>query len=678
MAIAEMKKFRLVGLVSDRAEIMSVLSESGVFESSATSDIEGTLPDVSVGTGDALLTERAHVAAAIEGIAGAVKEKARAEKKKADKATGEKRLFVTHAEIYAAGGKRDELLSVVEKIRELTYERTEVRSALHKLAGEENRLRVYLPCTDKFSVFKETESTFSVLVSARSDEAVTSLGDIAETVKYGTGALYGVTALKRQRAKILETLTSAGCVLCPYSSDMTAEEETAAIKARRAELEARDVQLVNGMAGYAENLRDLRLYYDYLSLEAEKAAAAEKCRGTQEAFVLEGWIPACEEASVCAKLKGITENLEITSENPDEDDTPPTAYNDNKLLAPFQALTDQYSPPAYDEPDPAPFTAIFFFLFFGMMTADAGYGAMLALFSAVLIKVLRPDPGMKNLLALVGICSVSAILWGVLFGSVFGLDFGSGQFGIGLFGTEATAGIWFNPLEEPLMMLVISLIAGAVHIFTGFVIGMYKHFRRGEITDALFDDGFQALTYAGVIMLLLAMGTVLFELDTHYMTIAPEVPLWYSGFGKLLIPGLVTVLAGLIGSVLTRGRKQRGIMPKIVSGLGGLYNIVNVLSDVLSYARVFGIALASCAIGYAFNILVEMIGSGGGVLIAAAVVLAVVLHAFNLAMGVLSAYVHNARLQYLEFYGKFYEGGGRAFAPMGRNTKYARIDRTSK
>lgn len=676
MAIAEMRKFRLVGLDSDRAEIMTALSESGVFESSPTTEIEGTSDAVSASS-ESLLTERARVSAAIEIVEGALKENPFSSNVGSDKRITAKRLFVSHGDIAAVGEKREALGNTVKEILALGSERTEVRSAMHKLVGEENRLRVYLPCTDKFSDFGETEHTFALLISSRSRETVRALGELAETVSYGEG-LYGVVALKRQRPKILDIITGAGCTVCPYSSDKTAAEETEALCSKKEDMEGRDLDLLDMTADYAGMLPDLKLLYDWYSLEAEKAAVAEKCRGTRRTFVIEGWVPACEEKSLREKLLAITENLEIYSEEPCEDDTPPTAYNDNKLLAPFQALTDQYSPPSYNEPDPAPFTAIFFFLFFGMMTADAGYGAVLALFSAVLIRVLRPDPGLKNLLALVGICSVSAIIWGVLFGSLFGLDFGSGQFGIGIFDTEATAGLWFNPLEEPLMMLVISLIVGAVHILVGFLFGMYKHFRRGQITDALFDDGFQAVTYVGVIMLLLAMGTVLFELDTHAMTVAPDVPLWYSGFDVLLFPGLIVMLVGLLGSVLTRGRKRRGIMSKIVSGLGGLYNIVNVLSDVLSYARVFGIALASCAIGYAFNILVEMIGSGGGVLIVAAAVLAVVLHAFNLAMGVLSAYVHNARLQYLEFYGKFYEGGGRAFAPMGRNTKYARINRTAK
>ena len=676
MAIAEMKKFRLIGLDSDRAEIMNVLSESGVFESYPTTETEGTVAASSVSP-ESFLTERARVAAAIDGVSAALNENPYADTSRANKKSTAKRLFVTHNDIKAVGEKRDELGVKVKEILGYCSERTEVRSALHKLAGEENRLRAYLPCTDKFSDFGETEHTFALLVSARSGDAVRALGELAEIVDYGSG-LYGIVALKRQRAKILDINTGAGCTVCPYMSDKSAAEEISEIQGKKYSLEDRDDELLDSITGCVGSLYDLKLLYDWYSLEAEKATVAEKCRGTRSTFVLEGWVPAREEEKLRKGLEGITQNIETYSEEPEENDTPPTAYNDNKLLAPFQALTDQYSPPSYSEPDPAPFTAIFFFLFFGMMTADAGYGAVLALFSAVLIKVMRPDPGLKNLLALVGICSISAIAWGALFGSVFGLDFGSGQFGIGIFDTEATAGIWFNPLEEPLMMLVISLIAGAVHILIGFLIGMYKHFRRGEITDALFDDGFQAVTYVGVIMLLLAMGTVLFELDTHTMTIAPDIPLWYSGFRALLVPGLIVTLAGLLGSVFTRGRKRRGIMSKIVTGLGGLYNIVNVLSDVLSYARVFGIALASCAIGYAFNILVEMIGSGGGVLIAAAIVLAVVLHAFNLAMGVLSAYVHNARLQYLEFYGKFYEGGGRAFAPMGRNTKYARIDRTAK
>ena len=272
MAIAEMKKFRLVGLANDRARIMTAVSESGVFESSPTSDIEGTVA-AAAGDREQFLTERARVSAAIDGITSAAKEIARAGKKKADKKATEKRIFVSHAEIAAVGCRRGELIEKVKDITGLIHERTETRSALHKLAAEENRLRAYLPCTDKFSAFGETEHTFSLLVLARSEDAVRSVGGFAETVRYD-GSLFGIIALKRQRAKILDALAGVGCVICPYTSDRTAAEECALIESKKNELAGRDGILAEKIAANADSLTELRLLYDWLTLEAEDGSAA--------------------------------------------------------------------------------------------------------------------------------------------------------------------------------------------------------------------------------------------------------------------------------------------------------------------------------------------------------------------------------------------------------------------
>ncbi|MBQ7227040.1 MAG: hypothetical protein IJX05_01415 [Clostridia bacterium] len=679
MAIVKMQKLRVIGLKSRSAEIMDALAKSGNFE--VITPDHSIAPSESV---DKLLVKKARSAFAVDELIE-VNNYALAQNKKNPNAFScqpqklkSARFFSNIGEIDEAGSRAQEILEVVGEIEKLVSARTELRSQMNKLVAHKKQLLPYLPCRDKFSIFTDTKNTFSVLCYGKVTSSLEeSIGEIAVTLPY-PGAksvnLVGIIALASDKEKVLSAVGELGLTVCPYTDDATAVELLRANEERINALLDENAKLVSRLLELFEHLKDIKKLHDYYLIEAEKVEAVNGFESTAKTFCAEGWVPSPSAEAVVTAVESAGGAVITLLEEVQETDDPPVLYKENKVLAPFQALTDQYSTPSYFEPDPNIFTAFFFFLFFGMMSADAGYGLVLALGATLMLKILKPEPGMKNLVMLIGICSISAIVWGVLFGSVFGFDFGHSDFGWGLFPTEEgyTMGVWFNPLEEPLLLLLICLVIGAVHIALGYAIGIYKNIKKGQVTDALFDNGFPLVTYVGVILLLLAMGKVLFNLDTHFWGNGGEIPLWPSAFENLLIPGLIIMGSGLLGSVLTKGRKKKGF-GKVISGLSALYDIVNILSDVLSYARIFGITLASCAIGYAFNILIGMIGGGGGVMVVPAGILAIVLHAFNLAMGVLSAYVHNARLQYLEFYGKFYDGGGRTFRPLGGKTKYVRF-----
>lgn len=679
MALIKMQKLRVIGLKSACAEITDTLAKSGNFEV-----IRSTVNVEVSDSVDKLLAKKARCAFAIDSINDVyIYAQTYVKRKKTDvfgkiEKPKSARFFSSITEVDDAGKRENEIFPMVAEIENLVRLRTEKRAELNKLNASLKQLTPYACCDEPLSAFRQTENAYSALYLGKVTPAVyEKLGELALLRPYAGAKLsnlMGVTALNRDREKVSEILSELGFMPCPFTGEKSISELIQENRIKYDELMEEDEKLVKNLLDTIEKLPSIKLLHDYYLIETEKAEAVDGYKSTAKTFCAEGWIPepkAEELTEAVAKAGGAVITL---LEEVVEGDEPPTLYKKNKVLAPFQALTDQYSTPSYFEPDPNIFTAFFFFLFFGMMTADAGYGVVLALGAFLMIKILKPEPGMKNLVLLVGICSISAIVWGLLFGSVFGFDFGHSDFGMGFFNTEEgyTMGVWFNPLEEPLLLLLICLVIGAVHIMLGYLLGAYKCIKSGKITDGLFDYGFPALTYVGAILLLLAMGKVLFNLDTHTWGNGGEIPLWPSAFEHLLIPGFIVLGTGLLGSVFTKGRKKKGF-GKVISGLSALYDIVNILSDVLSYARIFGIALASCAIGYAFNILVGMIGSGGGVMVIPAGILAIVLHVFNLAMGVLSAYVHNARLQYLEFYGKFYDGGGRPFRPLGGRTKYVRF-----
>lgn len=335
-------------------------------------------------------------------------------------------------------------------------------------------------------------------------------------------------------------------------------------------------------------------------------------------------------------------------EEPDPDEEVPILLHNNGVVTAFEGVTSMYSLPARHDIDPTAILAPFYFIFFGLMLSDAAYGIILSVGCAIILKKYKLEGTMYRMFKMFFYCGISTFIWGALFGGWFG-DF----FTVAartMFGVDfAINPIWFNPLEEPMKLLIFSLILGGIHIFVGMGVQAYMYIRDGHPLDALFDIG---LWY------LLLIGLVLF------------------GFGGSLIPSLVPVgkymaIVGTVGILVTGGRKKKGL-GKITGGLGSLYGITSYLSDVLSYSRLLALGLATGVVAQVINTLGSLAGGG----IVGSIVLIVVFLAgtvFNIAINALGAFVHSCRLQYVEFFGKFYTGGGREFRPFERKTKYVKI-----
>lgn len=670
MSLVEMQKLKLVGLKSEESVIFDILTRSRLFEPREGDPLEGAAITADRTHLDGILSMQARCAFAISKLGDSVKEAAKKAKKNADFAEYSKvktggRIFDDWSKLDGLTEKKETLFAAIDDIEQLSFYRAELRASRNKMSALIRGISVYRDCTEKFTSFKNTDKCESLLVSGKyHKDFYAKLGEfpvyINEYTSSGYNRVYGIIYLKQDADDIKSVLSDFGFTACPYGYDETAAGQISLLRGQIDENLKEDDGTLLKILAYADALPELKTLYDSLYIEADKSKAKLGYYATDETCVFEGWLPKPEAERIAGSVKEKTENIEIYLTDAEKEENPPTLYKQNTVLAPYQSIADSYSPPAYGEFDPGWFTAFFFFLFFGMLTADAGYGLILSLGALIIVKVLKPTGGFKSLIMLIGISAISAIVWGLLFGSVFGLDFS--QLG-GIFGLDLPMAIWFNPLDTesggPMMLLIISLLFGILHLMCGYCIHFYKQTKSGHLLDAIFDDGLMIVAYIGVFMLLMWMGVGLLNIAL--------LPVWFEIF---LTPGLILLLVGIGGVVLTRGRKKKGIMGKIVSGAGGLYELINILSDVLSYARIFGIALASCAIGLAFNTLIELVASIGPIGIVFAVILAVVLHVFNLAMGVLSSYVHNSRLQYLEFFGKFYDGGGRLFAPLGGKTKY--------
>jgi len=380
---------------------------------------------------------------------------------------------------------------------------------------------------------------------------------------------------------------------------------------------------------YALSLDEIRLLSDQMLSEKElKKFEAEK---TERTIYFEGWVREDQVDLLEKAVSKVTSEYEIDLRDPLPQENPPTHTKNNKFVAPFETITNMFSMPSYHEIDPNPVMSFWYWLFFGMMMGDWGYGVVMAIVFGLFLFIKKPKGDFKKLVQVLFYASIPSVIFGILYGSVFGISFDIGK---ALFGVPFKL---FDPMSDPVTLLIVSLAVGTVHIFVALFV---KAVRLAKEKD--------------------------------YLGILSDVVSWY-----LIIPGLVMLLVlkdiqviawsmvgvGALMILLFAGRDNKNIFKKITSGLGGLYGISGILSDILSYSRILALALSSGVIAFAMNII-------GGLLLGPwygyifGIIVFIIGHIFNFAMGLLSAYVHDSRLQYIEFFGKFYDGGGYAFTPL--------------
>ena len=397
----------------------------------------------------------------------------------------------------------------------------------------------------------------------------------------------------------------------------------------------------------AQNKEHIEDYQDILTVELDKKKTRSKLLKTKKTFYMEGWVP---EGKV-EQVKQLLDDNECYYEfrDPEEGETVPVLLKNSKFATPIEAVTEMYSLPAYGTIDPTAIYSIWYIIFFGLMFSDAGYGLLMIIACGVALKKYNFEGTMYKFVKGFLYCGISTFFWGAMFGSWFGdlISVVSSTF----FGKEiAIKPILFDPLSNPMPLLVASIVLGVAHLFLALGIEGYKLLKEGKLVDFICNI---ILWYATIIGLIL----------------------WLAG--SSIGPAATTVgkymsIIAIVGLALTGGRDRKGF-GKIMGGFSNVYDITSWLSDIMSYARIMALGLATGAIAQVVNTIGTL--AGGGVKGAILFIIVFLLgHTLNFGINVIGAFIHSARLQFVEFFGKFYEDGGDAFAPLKKNTKYIKIE----
>ena len=386
-----------------------------------------------------------------------------------------------------------------------------------------------------------------------------------------------------------------------------------------------------------KSIKDVERTYDYLSNKLEVENSISSLIKTQKTFILNGWVTVDNEEKIKNIIEGKFNDAYLVFEEPTEDDNPPVVLKNNAFVEPFEAITSMYALPLQTEVDPTPVIAPFYILFFGMMMADIGYGILLAVIGIFMLKKMDLEDNIRKIIKILVYCSIPTMIFGWLYGGFFG-------------GIIPVKPLWVNPVDDPMAILMASLAIGVIHLDTGLGVKAYELIKSRKYLDALMDVGSWYALLGGLVWMFIAKQNNL------------------PGFHGASIFAII----GAIAIVLTQGRSSKSIGGKLVGGLYSLYGVTGYLGDTLSYSRLLALGLSSGLIGWAFNLLIDLIPAPGKYI--AGPFIFVIGHTFNFLIGGLGTFVHSCRLIYLEFFGKFYEGGGKVFTPLKINTKFVKVN----
>ena len=642
MAIVKMKKLRVMAMAACREELLNGLQKIGCIE---ISEPERKLNDpewaVLVQRETSSLIEVRNQITDVMTALGAIKKYAKLKDGLfLQRKTVSEDVFLNEEHAKTALRTTEEILSVLEQISGLQNEEA-------KVLADQAALKPWLALDVPLELEGTAHSGFRQGVCPGNTD--TSGMRAALSAADTAAELYEISADKQQKYYFLIFHKSheeqVQEVLRPFNfsatefRDMTGtvKEITQKLSVRIEEISRQKRLLEETIAQKASQRDLLRLYADRLGAEAQKQDSRERILTNDTVLFFEGWVPAEKEQDVKVFLERT--DCAWDTEDPTEEEYPevPVQLKNNRITGPLNMVTEMYALPAYNNVDPNPLMAPFFILFYGIMMADMGYGLLMFIAGMVITKKYRPKGMSGNLFNLMSLCGITTFVMGAITGGFFG-DFLT-QIVLLTTGKDFALPALFTPLDDTLMILIGSMALGFVHIITGMAISVVIKCKRGQFMDAFWNE----ITWWGVFtgIALLVLG----------------------GSPIVLFVGCALVVAGPL--VTGKG------VGKITGIFASLYsNVTGYFGDILSYSRLMALMLAGSVIAQVFNTLGAITGR-----LIPFLVISIVGNMLNFGLNLLGCYVHDLRLQCLEYFGKFYEDGGKPFRPLSIDTKFVEIQK---
>ena len=642
MAILKMKKLRICGVSEEQTQLIRQLQLLGSVEIGAPCALTDTqgVQVFCAGDGksaDALLRTSARLTSALETLKHYETKKGGLFAARPEKTIGE--LFSDEA--YAAA------LDTAQAV-------LDAQDARSRLAAEKSRLTAvresFVPW-QQLPLPLETLGTQHTRILLGTVPAQTDLEALRakvfeaadevqlEQTSADQQSLYLLVFVHKCAAEAVgAALREAGFALTTFDGVQgTAAENIRRTDEAIAACEQQDAEKLAELTALAEQKSALQLAFDRCTQEISKAQAADRLVHSEKTFCLGGWVPCEDVGKLEALLSGFCCAWELTDPAPEEYPDVPVKLKNNKLTWPLNMVTEMYSLPAYDGVDPNPLMAPFFILFYGIMMADMGYGLLMILASIIITKKSRPKGTSGQMFGLMFSCGISTFLMGALTGGFFG-DFLPQL--VGIIDPDTTFKALpslFTPLDDTITILIGAMALGFVQIVTGMAISFVEKIKKGQIMDAIWEELTWWIVFAGIACMALGVTNI------------------------VLYVGLAMVVVG-------SGWSAKGF-GKVTAIFGSVYNhVTGYFGDILSYSRLMTLMLAGSVIASVFNTLGAIPGNVVFFLIVSALG-----NGLNFALNLLSCYVHDLRLQCLEYFGKFYQDGGKPFEPLAINTKYVDI-----
>ena len=645
MAIVNMNKITLIGLEADQSQMVETLMKMGVVEINNLEERAKEEEWAMLIRQDGNQQAVTKVDTQIQQVQAAIKHLEQYDTRK--KALFEPKPVITDEKYREMLDNEKHIRKVITRIGEFDQQLTSLRAEENRLENLMATLAPWQSLTAPLG-FNGTQNTAFLLgvmpeitdvanmQAELSSEALESeIHMISEDKdQYYVSVIY-YTPIEQN---VMEVLKKYGFVRVEFKElTGTVKSNLDGAKSRIIEIQKERDSIRQEMAELSHEKRLLQIFHDALILERDRKEVLSNMVKTDSVFVLEGWVPEKISKKVAEYIQQKWECV-VDIIAPDKEEAFPVLLENHSLIKPFELVIDLYGLPHSRTLDSNVLMAPFFFVFFGLMVSDAGYGLLMALITGIVLMRFKLEGMLYKLIKLLFFGGISTFLWGAMFGGWFGdivQVVSTGQYEI--------PPLWFNPLDDPMRLLIWSFIFGGIHLYVGMGIQAYVFIRNGRVWDAIFDIGLWYVFLTGIL---------LFALGDAVAAFAPYV-----------------TIGGAVGLVLTQGRTQKGILKKALMGILSLYNVTGFLSDVLSYSRLLALGLATGVIATVVNTVGSLFGLGGlGILVL--IIVFIGGHTFNILINALGAYVHASRLQYVEFFGKFYEGGGKAFNPFKIKTKY--------